>query len=441
MGIIDYFLSLGSTVFVPVVLIIIGIILGQGILRAIRSGIMVGVGFIGLNLAISLISDILEPAVNEIMQRFNFNLTVIDIGSGAAAGVAFSTVVGALIIPAVFLLNLVLLVIGFTRTMNIDIFNYSHYAFTGAVVHLMTGSIVIAMGASLIQATWSLLSADYTAKKVQNTLGVDGISIPQGYAASTVPLFTILEKIYNRIPFLRNSKLDLSYLQGKIGMFGDPIIIGVMLGIILALLAGYNFTDGSNLMMGVVAIIVLFPRMVKIIVEGLLPISESAKGFFNKYFKGKEVFIGLDSALTLGLPITQIVGTMLIPITLILAVILPGNKVLPLGDLAFVAFFTCMATIIHNNNILKTIISGILNMIIVLYVASWFAPYFSSLAEGSGATEIQGQTTALWNGNIFDFIIANIGRIGYIGLIILILITIPIGFFVKKKVAQQYTNN
>ena len=124
--------------------------------------------------------------------------------------------------------------------------------------------------------------------------------------------------------------------------------------------------------------------------------------------------------------------------TLILAVILPGNKVLPLGDLAFVAFFTCMATIIHSNNILKTIISGVVNMVVVLYVASWFAPYFSKLAANSGATDIKGQTTALWNGNVFDFIIANIGRIGYIGIIILILITIPIGFYVKKSVAKEH---
>ncbi|TCJ05350.1 PTS galactitol transporter subunit IIC [Cytobacillus praedii] len=432
MSMIDYFLSLGSAVFVPIVLIIIGLILGQGILRSIRSGIMVGIGFIGLGLAISLISDRLEPAVNQIVERFSFNLTVIDIGSGAAAGVAFSTLVGALIIPAVFLLNILLLLVGFTKTMNIDIFNYSHYAFTGAVVHLMTGSIVLGIGASLIQATWSLLSADYSAKKVQESLGVEGISIPQGYAASTVPLFMILDKIYNRIPFLRNSKLDISYLQGKIGMFGDPVIIGAVLGIILALLAGYNFIEGTNLLMSVVAIMVLFPRMVKIIVEGLLPISEAAKSFFNKRFKGKEVFIGLDSAITLGLPTTQIVGTMLIPITLVLAVILPGNQVLPLGDLAFVAFFTCMATIIHNGNILKTIISGIINMIGVLYIASWFAPYFSKLAANSGATTIKGQTTALWNGNVFDYMIAQIGGFGIIGLIVLMVITIPVGLYVKK---------
>lgn len=175
--------------------------MGQGILSSIRSGITVGIGFIGLGLAISLISNTLEPAVNQIVERFSFNLTVIDIGSGAAAGVAFSSLVGALIIPSVFVLNLLLLLIGFTKTMNIDIFNYSHYAFTGAVVHLITGSVVLGVGTSLIQATWSLLSADYSARKVQDALGVDGISIPQGYASSTVPLFSILDKVYDRIPF------------------------------------------------------------------------------------------------------------------------------------------------------------------------------------------------------------------------------------------------
>ncbi len=72
----------------------------------------------------------------------------------------------------------------------------------------------------------------------------------------------------------------------------------------------------------------------------------------------------------------MIIGTVLIPITLILAAILPGNRVLPLADLAFAAFFICMATIIHKGNILKTLISGIINMIGILYIATWISPYF-----------------------------------------------------------------
>lgn len=433
-NIIDYFLSLGSTVFVPIVLILIGIVLRQGFLKSIKSGITVGVGFIGLNLAISLITSTLEPAVNLIVERFGFTLTVIDVGSGAAGAIAFGSVVGATIIPAVFLLNIILLAVGLTKTMNIDIFNYGHYAFTGAIVHLITGNYWLGLGTALLQATWSLMSADYSAKQVQTELGVEAISIPQGYGASTVPFFTLLDKIFDKIPFLRDSNLELSDLQAKIGMFADPVIVAAILGVVLSLMAGYNFQEASNLIMGVSAIMVLFPRMVKIIVEGLIPISEAAKEFFNKKFNGREVFIGLDSAITLGHPVTQMVGTLLIPITLVLAVILPGNRVLPLADLAFAAFFICMATIVYKGNILKTLIGGILNMIVTLYIATWATPYVTQLAQGS--LDISGEVSSLWNGNQFAFIAAQIGRFGPIVLLVGFAVTI-LGMFKLKSYLEK----
>ncbi len=436
-AVFDYILSLGSTVFVPIVLFVIGLFFGLGFFRSLKSGITVGVGFIGFNLAVGLISSILSPAVNLIVERFGFNLTVIDLGSAAGAGVAFSTMVGALIIPCVFLLNVILLAIGATKTMNIDIFNYSHYAFTGAVVNLITGNVIVGMGAALIQATWSLLSADYTAKRVQNEIGVEGISIPQGYAASSVPLFVILDKLYSKIPFINNSELDIKKLQNKVGFIGDPVIIGAILGIILSLLAGYGFKDRANLVIGVCAIMVLFPRMIKIIVEGLMPLSEAAKGFFAKHFSGREVYIGLDSAVTLGHPTTMIIGTLIIPITLVIATILPGNKVLPLADLAFAAFYICMATIIHKGNILKTLISGIINMIGILYIATWVSPYFTTLAVQGGVSEAGQEVSSLWAGNVFDFIIANLGFLGYAGLGILVIITIGLMVFVKKYAMKE----
>ena len=436
-AVFDYILSLGSTVFVPIVLFVIGLFFGLGFFRSLKSGITVGVGFIGFNLAVGLISSILSPAVNLIVERFGFNLTVIDLGSAAGAGVAFSTMVGALIIPCVFLLNVILLAIGATKTMNIDIFNYSPYAFTGAVVNLITGNVIVGMCAALIQATWSLLSADYTAKRVQNEIGVEGISIPQGYAASSVPLFVILDKLYSKIPFINNSELDIKKLQNKVGFIGDPVIIGAILGIILSLLAGYGFKDSANLVMGVCAIMVLFPRMIKIIVEGLMPLSEAAKGFFAKHFSGREVYIGLDSAVTLGHPTTMIIGTLIIPITLVIATILPGNKVLPLADLAFAAFYICMATIIHKGNILKTLISGIINMIGILYIATWVSPYFTTLAVQGGVSEAGQEVSSLWAGNVFDFIIANLGFLGYAGLGILVIITIGLMVFVKKYAMKE----
>lgn len=431
--VIDYIMGLGSNVFVPIVLVLLGLLFGLNFLKSLKTGITVGVGFLGLGLVISIISSGLTPAVNLIVERFDLSLKVIDVGSGAAAGVGFSTVVGALIIPFVFLLNVILIATGLTKTMNIDIFNYSHYALTGSVVWYITQNLTLGLVAGLFHAVFSLISADYTAKNVQEVLGLEGISIPQGYASSTVPLYTILNRIYDKIPFIKNSKIDDKALQKKMGIIGDPVIIGVFLGVILGVMAGYGFKEISNLIIIICGLMILFPRMIKIIVEGLLPISEAAKVFFNKKFKGKQVYIGLDSAITLGHSTTMTVGILLIPITLVLAAILPGNKVLPLADLPFAPFFICMATILHKGNVLKTLISSTINMIIILYVATWFSPYFTEISNLTGLNPDKTPMSALYIGNVFDFIITKLNMYGILGIVILFVITIVSIIYVKKN--------
>ncbi len=50
-------------------------------------------------------------------------------------------------------------------------------------------------------------------------------------------------------------------------MVGDPVIIGVVLGLIFGLAAGEGFKGCATLMITVAAIMVLFPRMIRLIVE------------------------------------------------------------------------------------------------------------------------------------------------------------------------------
>ncbi|MCM3799932.1 PTS galactitol transporter subunit IIC [Caldibacillus thermoamylovorans] len=438
--VIDYILSLGGTVFVPIILIIVGLLFGLSILKSIKSAATVGVGFLGLNLVVSLISQYLSPVVKAMVDRFGLHLTVIDVGSGTSAGIAFSTTVGALIIPVIFGLNVILLLLRLTKTMNIDIFNYSHYALTGSIVALISHNLAYGLFAAIIHAIFSLVVADLTAKRVQKIIGIDGISISQGYATSTVPLYALADKLFDKIPFLKNKNMDTQFIQKKFGMFGDPIIIGVILGIILSLLAGVGFKDAANVVIVVAGIMILFPRVIRIIVEGLLPISDAAKEFFKKRFGGKEFYIGLDSAVTLGHPTTITVGILIIPITLLLSAILPGNHVLPLADLAFAPFFVCMATIMHRGDVIRTLISSTINMILILYIATWFTPYYTELAQKGGFDVAKGGTevSALYVGNVFDFIITILMKLGVVGIVALALITgIAIYFSVRKVHSNQ----
>ena len=367
------------------------------------------------------------------VERFGLNLSVIDLGSGTSAGIAFSTTVGALIIPLIFGLNVLLLISKLTKTMNIDIFNYSHYALTGSVVALITSNLFYGLMAAISHAIFSLIVADLTAKKVQKIIGIEGISISQGFATSTVPFYALMDKIFDKIPVLNNRKMDTNFIQKKFGM------IGVILGVIIAILSGTSFVDGSQLVIIITGIMILFPRVIRIIVEGLMPISDAAKKFFQTKFKGKEFFIGLDSAVTLGHPTTITVGILIIPITLVLAAILPGNKVLPLADLAFAPFFICMATIMHKGDVIRTLISSTLNMVLVLYIATFFSSYYTDLADAGGFIEAAGgaEVSALYIGNVFNFIITIFMRMEVLGFIILALFIIALYYFVFKRINKK----
>ena len=206
-----------------------------------------------------------------------------------------------------------------------------------------------------------------------------GISVPQCFAASTVPLGLALDKLYDKIPGINKVDINSETMSKKLGVFGEPATIGFILGLIISLAAGYGLKAIIETSIGVGALMLLMPRMVKILMEGLIPLSEAAKAFMQKRFKGRDFYIGLDSAITLANPTTITISVLLIPITLLIA-LLPFNRTLPAGDLSAGAYYVCMFSIIHKNNFLRTLLSGTVLMLAVYWLMSLFAPIINQMA-------------------------------------------------------------
>lgn len=432
--IFGYLSGLGSVVMIPVIITIVGLIVGLKIIKSIKAGVTVGIGLIALNITLGLIWTNIGPVANIFVDKFNLSMTTIDAGWGAAAGLAFSTAVGSFIIPFIIIINILMLTFKLTKTVNIDIWNYWHYAFTGAVVNSLTGNIVYGFIAATIHCILSLKMADATAETVQESLGIPGISIPQGYAVSTVPVYALLDKVYDKI--LPKTKTGSEAKEfGVLSIFSEPLFLGLVIGLLLGLSVGYDVRGTLNLAMSMAALVFLLPRATKVIMEGLIPISEQTRDFMQKKYSGEQFYIGLDSAVLLGLPTTVSVGLLLIPITLILAMIIPTNTTIPLGDLAATAFFISMATPMHKGSFIRTLISGTIMMAIVLSIASFFAPAITQFAQGGAIDIPEGSTqvTALSAGNLFAYIIYQVMRLKAIGVAILAVLTGIVVWFVKKK--------
>ena len=82
LSVLQWFIGLGSTVFLPIIIFILGIIFGVKPAKAAISGFTVGIGSIGLNLVIGLLSDNLGTAIQVMGEHYGFSLNIMDIGCG-----------------------------------------------------------------------------------------------------------------------------------------------------------------------------------------------------------------------------------------------------------------------------------------------------------------------------------------------------------------------
>ena len=125
----------------------------------------------------------------------------------------------------------------------------------------------------------------------------------------------------------------------------------------------------------------------------------------------------------------------LVPITLLLAVILPGNKVLPFGDLATLPYFLALFAAVFGGDILRTVIAGAVDITVSLYVATWMAPLITKLAKAANYNiGSNSSISALSDGGLWtNFIFLNVGEnFAWIGLAILFVIALGLLYWLNK---------
>jgi len=392
----SYIIGLGAAVMMPIIFTILGVCIGIKFSKALKSGLYVGVGFVGLGVITGLLTSSLGPALAKVVEIYGWSLNVFDMGWPAAASVAYNTTVGAFIIPVCLGINLLMILLGLTRTVNIDLWNYWHFAFIGAVVYFLADglgwSLPVGWGffAAIICYIITLCMADLTAKKFQSFYdGMEGISIPQPFCQGFTPFAIGIGKLLDMIPGFDKLNIDAEGMKKKFGLFGEPLFLGVIIGIIIGCLAckdGQELVDsipatlGLGIKMG--AVMELIPRITGLFIEGLKPISEATRELIAKKFGGKkEFYIGMSPALVIGHPTTLVVSLLLIPVTLVLAVVLPGNQFLPLASLAGMFYVFVMVLPYTKGNVVKSFIIGLIMMAIGLLFVTWMSKDFTQAAH------------------------------------------------------------
>jgi PTS system galactitol-specific IIC component len=442
-NILDFIKNLGPTVLLPILIFIFGVILGSKPGKAFRAAITIGIAFVGINLVIGLMWTNVGDAAQAMVTRTGLKLDAIDVGWPSAAAIAFAGTVGTWIIPVALIVNIIMLALRLTKTVNIDIWNFWHFAFTGSLVYAVSGgNLMLGLAAAALNAAIALFLADWTAPAVQDFYKLPGISIPHGFSAAYSPIAIPLNKLIDRIPGLRKLEADPETIRKRLGVFGEPIVIGVVLGLIFGILAGYDVVKILQLGISLGAVMLLLPTMVKILMEGLIPISEAAREFMYKRFKGREFYIGLDSAILVGHEAAISTALILVPITIALAIGLSAiglNRILPFADLAVIPFMVCMMALVTRGNIVRGVIIGTIVIAVGLILGTTILGLHTQAAIDAKFEMPEGATliSSICDGtNPLTWVILQFSKLGWIGiLIVLAIVSVVIFLFLRNQKA------
>lgn len=400
MSIIKTLINMGPSVMMPIIFFILALIFGVKIGKAFKAGMLVGIGFVGINLVIGLLLNSLGPAAESMVKRFGMSLTVVDPGWPVGSTIGWGSPIVPIVVFGALIINVVLLVLNLTKTVNIDIFNYWHFLLTGGVIYAVTNNVIIASAGALIHFLIVLFIADKTAPRIQESYNLKGVSFAHATSAVYVPVGIAVNWIIEKIPGLRDIDANPDKITKKFGVMGEPLTLGTILGIVLGALAGWNITDIMTLAIKVAAVMVLLPPMINVLVEGLVTVRDAAEVTLKKKFPNREFYIGLDTALLVGDPAVLASGLLMIPASLLLAVVLPGNKVLPFVDLASLVFLIPMVSPYCKKNVIRVFISGIVIMVLVLYAGTDIAPYYTKAANIANVTLPEGVSSSTNMANI-----------------------------------------
>ena len=92
----SYIIGLGAAVMMPIIFTILGVCIGIKLSKALKSGLLVGVGFVGLSVVTALLTSSLGPALSKVVEIYGLQLKVFDMGWPAAAAVAYTSSSGSI---------------------------------------------------------------------------------------------------------------------------------------------------------------------------------------------------------------------------------------------------------------------------------------------------------------------------------------------------------
>src|SRR4030066_97046 len=322
--IISKIIEIGPVIIIPSILFLVGFITTRNPLRNLKNSTFIFAGMLGFAILLTLFINFFKPLIDTIILNSPKNFEIIDIGWAASKEIILNSPITLQIIIGVFSLNIIMLLLRFTRTINIDIWNYWIFLLVGSIIFTITEIEWVGVLIALIVAAITLVLADIYAPFIGNYFGIKGVSIPQTQVVTWAPVSQLVNFIFNKIPGV--SKAHIFY-------------------------------------------------------KGLNPAINDIREFINRRITKRVLYVGIDSIFFAGMPSIIGLSIIIIPLTAYISTILPGNKILPSADLIIIPFLLTWAVALSQGDIFRSFVSAVIIIPLMLWISTDMGTLFTSFFQ------------------------------------------------------------
>jgi PTS system galactitol-specific IIC component len=396
-SVLDPIIDAGPLFMIFFVFSAVGLIVGLKPLRAVRNGLMIAVGFNGVYIIVDFFLSEIAPAAEALALRFGGVFTYTDIGWAAYASFAFAWPAAYAVIVLSLLINLVMIFLSMTDTLNLNIWDFWEAIISAIIVTVLTDNLVAGLIFASFLAWINLMASDFNAQRGHcEALGFPGLSFYQGTNVAWGAFGEYMGKLLDKIG-LSEAKFTPEWIQEKFGVVGEPAVLGGIIGLLMGIGAGYYWIDIVLLMIALATALVLIPMMSGIVMQALVPVTEAAGKFMKDKAGGKQLYIGVDPAIAVGNTTVLAATVLMVPILLVMAFVIPGTVNHPLADLPSLLFFWVFVVAPNKFDMLRVLITttvmGIYGTIAsILGVARWS----TLVAQNAGIEVAAGTGVTSW---------------------------------------------
>ncbi len=405
------FFSFPAYVILPAFMLVLALAARMAIREALLATVRIAAGFAGVFIVFSFFVSQIGPAIQAMIDLRHLDYPVVDVGWPPLAAITWSSFIAPVTVVAVLAINLAMLLTGLTKTLYADLWNYWHFALLGALIQAVTASVPLALAATLTIAIYNIKVTEWTAPYVKRETGLEGIAVSPISVAGFLPYAIVMNRLFDLIPGIRKLRWNPSKpgsgaaagtgsadaaggsgteksetgIAGVVSLLREPMVIGALVGAFLSILAGYDVKKTLETVVNVAAVMFLLPKCGALIGEGMGAVSRAFKELMEKKFRRMTgLSIAMDTGVLMTNPSVIATGLILIPLSLLIAFALPGNRLVPLGDLPNLMSIMSVVTLVMGGNVVRATLAGLPIVATFMLIASRMAPLFTDLAAASG---------------------------------------------------------